>query len=193
MIFCGSYSRILENIVCLSYSPGLDIGSIETSSVRAAIAEGIGFNAYFYIRRNRYVAHGAISCTADRGRIDPEGSIYGGAGVCGGFDEIDHQARHIVVFNGEVPVGTCRFYWDQERNSYVLGRVAVRKAFRGQSLGLMLVQECEKQVIASKANKLFLAARVRVKEFYEKQGYTATGQEFLEEYCPHIWMYKTLS
>ena len=193
MIFCGSYSRILENIVCLSYSPGLDIGSIEASSVRAAIAEGIGFNAYFYIRGNRYVTHGGISCTADRGRIDPEGSIYGGAGVCGGFDEIDHQARHIVVFNGEVPVGTCRFYWDQERNSYVLGRVAVRKAFRGQSLGLMLVQECEKQVIASKANKLFLAARVRVKEFYEKQGYTATGQEFLEEYCPHIWMYKTLS
>lgn len=193
MIFCGSYSRILENIVCLSYSPGLDIGSIEASSVRAAIAEGIGFNAYFYIRGNRYVTHGGISCTADRGRIDPEGSIYGGAGVCGGFDEIDHQARHIVVFNGEVPVGTCRFYWDQERNSYVLGRVAVRKAFRGQSLGLMLVQECEKQVIASKANKLFLAARVRVKEFYEKQGYTAIGQEFLEEYCPHIWMYKTLS
>lgn len=193
MIFCGSYSRILENIVCLSYSPGLDIGSIETSSVRAAIAEGIDFNAYFYIRGNRYVTHGGISCTADRGRIDPEGSIYGGAGVCGGFDEIDHQARHIVVFNGEVPVGTCRFYWDQERNSYVLGRVAVRKAFRGQSLGLMLVQECEKQVIASKANKLFLAAQVRVKEFYEKQGYTAIGQEFLEEYCPHIWMYKTLS
>lgn len=193
MIFCGSYSRILENIVCLSYSPGLDIGSIETSSVRAAIAEEIGFNAYFYIRGNRYVTHGGISCTADRGRIDPEGSIYGGAGVCGGFDEIDHQARHIVVFNGEIPVGTCRFYWDQERNSYVLGRVAVRKAFRGQSLGLMLVQECEKQVIASKANKLFLAARVRVKEFYEKQGYTAIGQEFLEEYCPHIWMYKTLS
>lgn len=193
MIFCGSYSRILENIVCLSYSPGLDIGSIEASSVRAAIAEGIGFNAYFYIRGNRYVTHGGISCTADRGRIDPEGSIYGGAGVCGGFDEIDHQARHIVVFNGEIPVGTCRFYWDQERNSYVLGRVAVRKAFRGQSLGLMLVQECEKQVIASKANKLFLAAQVRVKEFYEKQGYTAIGQEFPEEYCPHIWMYKTLS
>ena len=89
------------------------------------------------------------------------------------FDEIDHQARHIVVFNGEVPVGTCRFYWDQERNSYV--------------------QECERQVIASKANKLFLAAQVRVKEFYEKQGYTAIGREFLEEYCPHIWMYKTLS
>lgn len=51
----------------------------------------------------------------------------------------------------------------------------------------MLVQECERQVIASKANKLFLAAQVRVKEFYEKQGYTAIGREFLEEYCPHIW------
>lgn len=32
----------------------------------------------------------------------------------------------------------------------------------------MLVQECERQVIASKANKMFLAAQVRVKEFYEK-------------------------
>lgn len=26
------------------------------------------------------------------------------------FDEIDHHARHIVVFDGDVPVGTCRFY-----------------------------------------------------------------------------------
>ena len=54
-------------------------------------------------------------------------------------------------------------------------------------------QQVMKCLIASKANKLFLAAQVRAKEFYEKQGYTAIGREFLEEYCPHIWMYKTLS
>lgn len=57
----------------------------------------------------------------------------------------------------------------------------------------MLVRECEKQVLSLKADKLSLAAQVRVKEFYEKQGYATVGQEFLEEYCPHIWMYKTLS
>lgn len=109
------------------------------------------------------------------------------------FDEIDHQARHIVVFNGEVPVGTCPFIGTRRETLMFWEELQSEKAFRGQSLGLMLVQECERQVIASKANKLFLAAQVRVKEFYEKQGYTAIGREFLEEYCPHIWMYKTLS
>lgn len=168
MIFCGSYSRILENIVCLSYSPGLDIGSIETSSVRAAIAEGIGFNAYFYIRGTDMLHMEVYPALPTEAASIRKEVFMEEQGFVEEFDEIDHQARHIVVFNGEVPVGTCRFYWDQERNSYVLGRVAVRKAFRGQSLGLMLVQECERQVIASKANKLFLAAQVRVKEFYEK-------------------------
>ena len=35
-----------------------------------------------------------------------------------------------------------------------------------------------------------VAAQVRARGFYEKAGYTAYGEEFPEEYCPHIWMKK---
>ncbi len=108
------------------------------------------------------------------------------------FDETDHHARHIVLFDDEMPVGVCRFYLDDDKNAYVLGRVAVRKEFRGRSVGLMLVKEAKKQVRALRGDKLLLAAQTRVREFYEKQGYAAEGEEFLDEYCPHIWMSKAL-
>lgn len=109
------------------------------------------------------------------------------------FDEIDEIAKHIVLFEDEVPVGTCRFYWSAEKSSHVLGRVAVRKVFRGRCFGQALLQEAERQVRALQGQSLCLAAQVRAKPFYEKQGYVAAGDKFLDEGCPHVWMYKNLS
>ena len=37
-----------------------------------------------------------------------------------------------------------------------------------------------------------LAAQVQAKGFYEKAGYSADGEEFLEEHCPHIRMCKKI-
>lgn len=108
------------------------------------------------------------------------------------FDEIDGISKHLVLYVGETPAGTCRFYWSEEKNSHVLGRVAVRKVFRGQHLGQKLLQEAERQVRALRGQSLCLAAQVRAKHFYEKQGYTAWGEEFPDEGCPHVWMYKFL-
>lgn len=113
-------------------------------------------------------------------------------GFEGEFDEIDSLACHILLFNDQTPVGVCRFYADPDRDAYILGRVAVRKDFRGRSLGMMLVREAERQVRSLHGRKLLLAAQVRAKEFYEKQGYAAEGEEFLDEFCPHIWMSKSL-
>lgn len=41
------------------------------------------------------------------------------------FDEIDNLCHHIVVFDEEKPIGTCRFF--KENNHYTIGRVAVLK------------------------------------------------------------------
>lgn len=41
--------------------------------------------------------------------------------------------------------------------------------------------------------RLALSAQVRVRPFYEKLGYTASGDEYLDEYCPHIHMEKELT
>lgn len=108
------------------------------------------------------------------------------------FDEIDPIARHIVLFEDKVPAGTCRVYWSDSKNSHVLGRVAVRKELRGRFFGQRLLQEAEQLVRSLQGSTLCLAAQVRARGFYEKQGYTAAGEQFLDEGCPHVWMYKTL-
>ena len=66
------------------------------------------------------------------------------------------------------------------------------KEYRGQNLGALILREAEEQVKKQNGDKLFLAAQVRAAGIYEKQGYTKTGKEFYDEYCPHIWMYKKL-
>lgn len=108
------------------------------------------------------------------------------------FDEIDPISRHIVLFEDGTPAGTCRVYWNSSKNSHVIGRVAVRKEFRGRSFGGQLLQEAEQLVRSLQGKTLCLAAQVRVKAFYEKYGYTEAGEHFLDEGCPHVWMYKTL-
>lgn len=108
------------------------------------------------------------------------------------FDSLDLICTHIVAFSDGVPIGTCRYYQDEEKEAYVVGRLAVRKAYRGQNVGGLLLQEAEEQVAAQGGKTLCLHAQVRVKEFYEKQGYYAVGEREWEEYCPHIWMYKNI-
>ena len=42
------------------------------------------------------------------------------------------------------------------------------------------------------AKDIQLSAQVQARGFYEKLGYRAYGQEYLDEHCPHIAMEKTL-
>lgn len=109
------------------------------------------------------------------------------------FDYIDTICTHIVAFLDGVPVGTCRYYRDDEKEAYVVGRLAVRKDYRGQRVGEKLLQKVEEQVAAQGGGTLCLHAQIRVKAFYEKQGYYGAGAIELEEYCPHIWMYKDIA
>ena len=47
------------------------------------------------------------------------------------FDETDHLAKHMLLFEDDIPVATCRFFFSVERDCYVIGRIAVSKEFRG--------------------------------------------------------------
>lgn len=47
-------------------------------------------------------------------------------------------------------------------------------------------------ILADGGTKITLSAQKRVKLFYEKNGYTAQGDEYLDEFCPHIHMSKIL-
>ena len=106
------------------------------------------------------------------------------------FDAQDAAATHLVLVadNGR-PMATCR-YFQAADGAWVIGRVAVLPEFRGAHGGAALLREAERQIAARGGRKIRLAAQVRARGFYEKAGYTAYGEEFPEEYCPHIWMKK---
>ena len=66
------------------------------------------------------------------------------------------------------------------------------KEFRQNHYGRLVLCEAEQQARTAGMEKIRLAAQIQAAGFYQKQGYTIEGDEFLEEHCPHIWMYKKL-
>ena len=108
------------------------------------------------------------------------------------FDETDKFAAHIVLYDGDIPAATCRVFYDDKLCSYVLGRLAVTKEYRGRSLGSRVVCEAEKFVSSEGGKSIVLHAQCRVWEFYSKLGYREYGEQDDDEGCAHIWMKKEL-
>ena len=108
------------------------------------------------------------------------------------FDATDDSSLHFVVYEESVPVATCRLYYSKTRNSYVIGRIAVLEEFRGRNYGSTLICNCEDVVKKLDAHRIELSAQVRVAAFYEKNGYTSTGDIHMDEGCSHVWMRKEI-
>lgn len=109
------------------------------------------------------------------------------------FDELDKMATHIVMYESEEPLATCRFFYDSNKEMYVIGRIAVTKKHRGKNYGAQMVKEVENEIIKKGFTKCGLSAQERVSEFYERLGYIKAGVTYLDEGCPHIWMEKQLN
>lgn len=106
------------------------------------------------------------------------------------FDEIDNLCHHIVAFDEGKPIGTCRFF--KENNHYTIGRVAVLKEYRNQHIGNVLLESAAKEIKKLNGDLIVVHAQVRVSSFYEKQGYIQFGQIDDDEGVPHKWMKKKI-
>jgi predicted GNAT family N-acyltransferase len=108
------------------------------------------------------------------------------------FDEVDDIATHIVIYDRELPISTCRIFFHMEKQSYVIGRIAVIKEYRGKNIGARMLRISEENIKKKSGKSVMLSAQVRVAEFYEKRGYQKQGVIYYDEDCPHIWMKKNL-
>ncbi len=108
------------------------------------------------------------------------------------FDDIDGAATHIVLFDGSQPVGVCRVFTDPESGRTMIGRVAVRKAFRGRGLGAGIIKAAEEYAADSEAGEIWIHSQEQAAGFYSALGYEDTGIHDVEEGCPHILMKKSL-
>lgn len=107
------------------------------------------------------------------------------------FDSIDDRAFHCVIFSDNVPAAAGRLYTEDGR-VYHIGRIAVMKNFRSLGLGKKVVELLEKYAKSLGAEEIQLSAQTRVKGFYEKMGYVSFGEEYNDEFCPHIGMKKMI-
>jgi len=108
------------------------------------------------------------------------------------FDDLDSHINHLVMFDNEKPIGTCRFYFDKDKNLWIFGRLAVIKEYRGKHLGEKLLKSAEEYMLESGGSEIWLHAQTYAENFYSKYGYTTCSGIEYDEHCPHIWMKKNL-
>ena len=106
------------------------------------------------------------------------------------FDEIDKTCSHIVLYDDDKPIATCRYFL--KNGIYHVGRVAIVKEYRGKHLGNEIMGITEQEIKNEGGKNIEVSAQVRVKEFYKKLGYKEVGGIYFDEYCEHITMVKEL-
>lgn len=107
------------------------------------------------------------------------------------FDDIDDIAFHVVLYKDNIAIATGRTF-PKDDNVYKFGRIAVKKAYRGQNFGMKIVEKLEEVVRTQGAKTAVLSSQYHAKDFYEKCGYTVVGEPYLEENVKHIFMEKNL-
>ena len=107
------------------------------------------------------------------------------------FDDIDEIADHYLLYVDDEIAGCCRVFPSKDSEKYTLGRLAIRKKYRGKSYGSLIMSKVEEWIKQNNIPAFELSAQVRVRPFYEALGYVARGDEYLDENCPHIHMEKS--
>ena len=77
--------------------------------------------------------------------------------------------------------------------TFKLRQMAVDKAFQKMKVGKTMLHFAEQFAIGKNVFTVEMHARLYAKEFYEKCGYSITGDIFEEVNIPHIKMYKLLT
>jgi predicted GNAT family N-acyltransferase/diadenosine tetraphosphate (Ap4A) HIT family hydrolase len=96
------------------------------------------------------------------------------------FDSFDSISRHVVIAENQAGLGTGRLAPDGR-----IGRVAVEKNHRNKGLGRFLIRALLNEAQRLGFESVYLHGQVQALGFYEKLGFTADSEEFLECEIPH--------
>lgn len=102
------------------------------------------------------------------------------------FDEIDAAALHVLVTEGGRPAATARLY--QQGGEWHIGRVAVMGEFRGKGIGSLAMRMLMQKAEDLGASVVHVGAQRRAEAFYAALGFSACGEEYLEEGVAHVPM-----
>jgi predicted GNAT family N-acyltransferase len=109
------------------------------------------------------------------------------------IDEHDTTALHLVALDDGRIVGTCRLVDDAAARRAKFGRLVVALDARGGGIGRALLDEAERRARALGRERMVLTAQTSAMSLYERAGYTARGDAFLDAGIEHMTMEKTLA
>jgi predicted GNAT family N-acyltransferase len=107
------------------------------------------------------------------------------------FDELTNNITHILVYYGTEAVGTGRIRYVEDIGK--LERICILPNYRQYGLGKLIIQSLEDISIKQGFNKVKLHGQQQAEGFYQKLGYQATSDVFMEAGIPHIVMVKELA
>ncbi len=96
------------------------------------------------------------------------------------WDEDDNTSTHFIVTIDNKAVATARLTANGQ-----IGRMAVLAEYRNQGIGNKLLKFVLQHAVSLGLKQVYLHAQVSAIAFYEKLGFTATGDIFYEANIPH--------
>jgi len=103
------------------------------------------------------------------------------------LDDQDSRAWHLVAQCDGDPLGTLRLFADAQ-GDWFIGRMAVRAPYRGQGFGRLLMETALAKAQALGVQRITIHAQTHAMLFYEKLGFVAYGEEFMDAGIPHFHM-----
>ena len=106
------------------------------------------------------------------------------------IDGKDEKADHVLLIINNELVGYTRVF---NENIYFkeasFGRAVVKKNYRGEGYGHLLVEKSLEHLKTNKQSPIKISAQSHLKEFYSSHGFVAKGEDYMEDGIPHTAMY----
>lgn len=103
-----------------------------------------------------------------------------------GPDEEDAAAIFALAFEQGIPVATGRLLFLED--TFRLGRIAVKKEYRGKKYGDFIVRMLVDKAFSMGAEEVLVGSQRQAIPFYQKIGFAETGEHYLEGNREHYWM-----
>ena len=102
------------------------------------------------------------------------------------MDGTDINAIHLLIRDGKTPVATGRILI--ENGIFMLGRVAVLTEHRGKKYGDFVMRMLIRKAYELGGIEQHVHSQTHARGFYEKLGFTAVTEEYMEAGIPHVGM-----
>ena len=107
------------------------------------------------------------------------------------LDDLDREALHMVVKDGERVIGTARVLF-LTANQAKIERMAILKSFRRRGIGRGIMSFLNEELRNKQVEQVVLHAQYAVVAFYKSCGFEESGLPFQEAGIKHIKMERQL-